>query len=702
MSVNQEVKGNLARLLATENLCVEHKQVSTASFNCETRILTLPMWQKASNIVYNMLVGHEVGHALYTPAEGLDELPCPKSFVNVTEDARVEKLMKRKFPGLSKDFYGGYQELHEDDFFSIADDDLETLPLIDRINLHYKIGAYAMMPFDASETPLRDAVGASETFDDAVAAALAIYEFMKQEKKQQNTDDRPAQTTQDGGSSTQDGGDTEQVTEQVTEQETEQESPTDEEGEKMAPEEYPDATTDLDQVKTQNAFDEQMQDLIDQHSRESRYVEFPTVDLDKVIINNKQLWDCAESWWAQYYATEEDNVFSEVDTQFVEFVNKTKKDVNYLVKEFECKKAASSYARSSIARTGVLDTRQLHKYKFSDDIFCKSVRTIDGKNHGLVFLLDWSGSMSREIYQTVCQVINLCQFCKKVGIPFDVYSFAVDGALAQVQGNAPGEFPVIADLQDGEFWIDKRFRLVNLLTSDGNQSEFQRQCKLMYRVAYYFQDRGYTYKFRPTPPHFLGLGGTPLNEALIVMRQLLPEWKTRKGAEKTHVVVLTDGEANQVGYCQGPTEYLNTKYCNAFGYNTIIRDRKTGCYTKIDNGHVDLTSKLLGILRKTYPECSFLGFRICETRDLTHYLYRLGIGDQDKYKKTWKKDRFAVIDKSSFTELYVLQSNSYSSDVSMEVDDDASKAQIRTAFRKSLKSKSVNRRLLSAFVGQIA
>ena len=67
MTVNIEIKGNLARLLATEDLMVEHKNVETASFNVESRILTLPQWKTASEFVYDMLVSHEVGHALFTP-----------------------------------------------------------------------------------------------------------------------------------------------------------------------------------------------------------------------------------------------------------------------------------------------------------------------------------------------------------------------------------------------------------------------------------------------------------------------------------------------------------------------------------------------------------------------------------------------------------------------------------------------------------
>ena len=66
MNINQEVKGTLARLLATENLTVEHRKVSTAYFDTEKRLLCLPIWKNASNTVYDLLVGHEVGHALYT------------------------------------------------------------------------------------------------------------------------------------------------------------------------------------------------------------------------------------------------------------------------------------------------------------------------------------------------------------------------------------------------------------------------------------------------------------------------------------------------------------------------------------------------------------------------------------------------------------------------------------------------------------
>ena len=73
-----------------------------------------------------------------------------------------------------------------------------------------------------------------------------------------------------------------------------------------------------------------------------------------------------------------------------------------------------------------LNTGVLHTYKFNEDLFKKVTVLPDGKNHGLVFILDWSGSMSRIMLDTLKQLYNLMWFCKKVQIPFEVYAFTND------------------------------------------------------------------------------------------------------------------------------------------------------------------------------------------------------------------------------------------------------------------------------------
>ena len=129
MQFTQESKSQLAKLMATENLTVEHRKVSTASFNLKDRVLTLPVWKDMSGEMYDLLTGHEVGHALETPEEGWHNAVMGtgkfdknfKNFLNVVEDARIEKKVKRRFPGLRQSFVKAYGQLLETDFFVIDD-----------------------------------------------------------------------------------------------------------------------------------------------------------------------------------------------------------------------------------------------------------------------------------------------------------------------------------------------------------------------------------------------------------------------------------------------------------------------------------------------------------------------------------------------------------------------------------------------------
>ena len=176
MSVNLEVKGMLAKCLAMENIIIEHKKVPTAMFDVDRRVLTLPTWDKASNTVYDLLVAHEVGHSLETPnVDWSKDYPeVPKDFVNVLEDVRVEKLMKKKYAGLSRTFFNGYNELNSDDFFSTKEENLDELSFIDRINLYYKIGAFHNIAFNDDEEQFLTRVGQTETFDEVLQLAREL------------------------------------------------------------------------------------------------------------------------------------------------------------------------------------------------------------------------------------------------------------------------------------------------------------------------------------------------------------------------------------------------------------------------------------------------------------------------------------------------------------------------------------------------
>jgi hypothetical protein len=396
--VNHAVKGNLAKLLATEDLIVEHKKCDTASFDVNRRVLTLPLWQKADEFTYDMLVAHEVGHALFTPNED-PKIKVPHQYINVTEDARIEKLMKRRYAGLPKTFYRGYQALQEIDFFGIGDNDPNEMGLADRVNLYFKIGAYLSISFTEGEQEIVDAIDKAETFDEAVEAAYAMWQYAKdkQEKKKKKEKEPTNQQQSEGNPSQQttesfDQGDGESPSDEQSEEEsTEQtnERPNDEGG-------GTDAGDSLD-VRTADNLEDAIKKLSENTlSGDPSYIEIPKCNLKSLVVKAGEFHDYIEDFWrkeAEIRGYTEEEQFYEVDKEFQRYKRDAQREVNYLVKEFECKKAASAYARTGTSKSGVLDTSKLHTYKYQDDLFKRVTITPDGKNHGLVFVLDWSGSM---------------------------------------------------------------------------------------------------------------------------------------------------------------------------------------------------------------------------------------------------------------------------------------------------------------------
>ena len=97
--INKNAKSNLAKLLATENISVEHKKVKTAYFDLKHRLLVVPIWKEMNKDILDLLLSHEIGHALFTDMKewqiAVDEEKIPHSFLNVIEDARIEKLVKK-------------------------------------------------------------------------------------------------------------------------------------------------------------------------------------------------------------------------------------------------------------------------------------------------------------------------------------------------------------------------------------------------------------------------------------------------------------------------------------------------------------------------------------------------------------------------------------------------------------------------------
>ena len=714
MAVNFEIKGMLARLLATEDLIVEHKKVETACFNVHTRVLTLPLWEKASNVVYDMLVAHEVSHALYTPDEDMTSLGVPHQFVNIVEDARVEKLVKRRYMGLSKTFYGAYKELQEEDFFSLENEDIYTMNLADRVNLYFKVGNFIEIEFNQPEQEIVNEIANIETFEDTITAAKKLYEYCKHEKSQTKLPETNSHEQNNSG----EGSTPDQQTEMFNDGDEEDDAGESQPQESSLQEDFSNQPSSMDgapssigeekeepKVKTMDSLQKSIESLVNRSGYENHYVEVPLLNPETVIVNNKEIHSYIEEYYREQLTFHDYNIFKECDSDYQKFKKSAQKEVNYLVKEFECKKAADSYARATTARTGVLDCSKLHTYKFNDDIFRKVTTLSDGKNHGLIFILDWSGSMANVMLNTIKQLYNLIWFCKKVSIPFEVYAFTGDWARVSYDANGKPIYPQPHyEKKSGMFAVDERFNLFNFLTSSVNGKTLEEQMVNLWRVVSSF--RGYT--GFPNPPR-LTLSGTPLNESMISLHTVIPHFQKTNKVQKVQCVILTDGEAPVLNYhleikrYEDSEPYMGTRRLSPS--TTFIRDRKLGTTYKFGDYPHQFTDALLQNLRDRFCDVNFIGMRIMESRDVSMFIGRYcgyNGNEHEKAMTDWKKSKSFTITNSGYTGYFGMSSSALSQDSEFEVSEDATKTQIKSAFVKSLQTKKLNKKILGKFVELIA
>ena len=723
MTVNQEVKGTLAKLLATENLTVEHRRVSTASFDVNNRVLILPIWNTATNAIYDLLVGHEVGHALYTPNKPHDG---DRGFVNVLEDVRIEKLMKRAYPGLRKSFYEGYTDLNEQDFFGVNHEDLTKIPFIDRINLWFK--GNANIRFSDEEQVWVDRAANTETFDQVVQLAIDLYgRAEKIEDSKEESESEGEEGVGDFG----DLGDMDiewdmQPSEKGEEQQQQQQQKLGiDQDQPQAPVGTPEATptlgkrgsedTDHDETEsiTQQAFDQALETLIDDNAKEWKYLTLPDIKVEDYIVSHKTI---QEDLHEHFYNPKQKHVVTEEERQmfldlmkanneyvlkrYNTFKKSANKEVNYLIKQFEMKKSADQYKRQATSKTGVINTNSLYKYKLTDDIFKRITTVPDGKNHGLVFHIDWSGSMTHVLLDTLKQTFNLVWFCRKAGIPFRVLAFQD----FYFRSHSSDEY---ARFKPNDLYINDSFRMLELLSSQQNAKSLDESMKVIFMQVHAMGG------YRVNAHEQYQLGGTPLAEAIMCTRQLVEQMKKVENVQKVNVVCLTDGEANPLSYvCEEDREgYFSNRFTRCLAHANacvfFLRDKKTG-YTKKLSTHAYHTTKEIVAFFREITDYNWIGIRLCSKSDLGRTLRYNEVDTRGiDVDKVWKKQRyFSISNQMGFSEqIYMPDRNIGESSDEIEVNSKgevATKAELTRAFKKHMGSKTSNKTVLNKFIEQIA
>jgi len=417
-TINLDTKSILAKLIATENIEIQHNKVKTASFDTKHRVLTLPIFKNQKGDVYDMLIAHECAHALHTPTDGWAKIEDDslRSYVNVLEDCRIDKIIQKQYPGVVKNYLNGFDLLEKQNFFGTNGKDLnKELMLIDKINLFYKSSKRLPISFSTVDTKWLSKVDALKTFDDVVDLAKLLLNWQKKEveklKKLPDFDDHPIAENYDlnenedkseseessengkGPEAEDNGEDKKDGSEQtITNAEAKEGG-----GEGVAPDALVSITDEFMKDKMASLHDEE---------KSYSYYTLPKCKLNKMIVSNdtflSKMRVHIKEHINKYQGDKE--YYEWLKPAYKKFKSDNKKTVMYLVKEFEMKKAATAYKRSSTAKTGTIDPLKLKDYKFSDDIFKRLTIIPDAKNHGMIMLLDWSGSMCDTIKQTTEQL----------------------------------------------------------------------------------------------------------------------------------------------------------------------------------------------------------------------------------------------------------------------------------------------------------
>jgi len=558
-----------ARALASENISFSFDaKAVTASFDVANRHLVMPVW-KVSETVQTMLIAHEISHALWTPYEQSKVLfdaaeqegyivDLLQRIANVIEDVRIEKKMKAKFPGTRRDFFLGYKEINDLDLFSLSKMDLTNANIVNKLNIHFKWGVpgFITVPMNANEVAIAEEADACETFEECIELAKRIYNSPEMDKARKQAQEQQEKAGR---------GDKENMSDQVME-------------------------TEIPGMG---------------NKKDGEVAHAPTVVIPMLEDVNAAILP-TDVLLKQY---EEQTSYPGVDLMgYRQFVKDSDSFVRQLVMQFERRKAADAIRKERPKQTGQLNLDRLHQYRTHDDIFLSKIVKQDGKNHGIVFLMDFSGSMAHQLPDCFLQVCQLVWFCEKAKIPFEVFGFTDVSMVAQHHAqyeewrkkNPSAYFsdfnrmfepkvvgPLTNTLRTGDA------RLINIASSRDNAEKRE---KIM---AYLYESL-----VQAKRPSTIRLGGTPTVESVAIASQFIGEWIKANNIQIPTLMVITDGAPNGV--------YLNNttgKECDnlySLGMNGVltVQNNITGTITRM--AHREMTSclgnEVVGIMLNSLRE----------------------------------------------------------------------------------------------------
>jgi hypothetical protein len=528
----------------------------TAQFNTQTRVLTLPIWSLTS-AEDQMLVIHEVGHALYTPAIPLHELSLVRKrfpnkqkisaklrdFINIVEDVRIDRLMSHNFPGAVPTIRKAYISLDEREFFGSPGTLKEQLPFIDRANLHFKLGMQGQLKYDFSFSPEEqvyiDRMWSTRSFDEVVSLALELFDN-KPPEEQSGEDDQKTGGKQKEEGEKKPGERKNQKTKGERKEESEQKQ--DDEDQNDENEEQDDENEEQDNENGERDNEERVNEEEERDNEQTAGItarnfsnallkSAPTKTRVSTFVPTKMVspTDPAPVSLIPYRETET----STKSVNWSEF----RPLVNMMYADFMRLRKAKELNKTSEHRRGVIDTRHIAMASVREDIFRRQTETPSGTRHGLFLIVDYSSSMTDTISAVWRQVYVLISFCRLAKIPYTVAVFSTHHSLP--------------------FFVSVLDQTMSMAETEQRLSFFAKEGLSYYRM-----------------------GGTPLNAVTKSLIHYIPKFKQKYDLERVAIVFLTDGGATDSNVGMIHYEMNNLGRCFS------ITSRKLNAY-ETDGGFID-------------------------------------------------------------------------------------------------------------------
>jgi len=207
-------------------------------------------------------------------------------------------------------------------------------------------------------------------------------------------------------------------------------------------------------------------------------------------------------------------------------------------------------------------------------------------------------------------------------------------------------------------------------------------------------------------PNNYSLGGTPLNDTIVVAKSVIEEFRMKSRAQIVNAVFLTDGQSNQ------PNQYLNSSNeVDRFRTESVHIDdpvTRMRVFPEDVKNQRNKTTALLLLALKRSLGINLLGFFLTSGSGRRHagnLSYAMSRNPTDEDTAKFRKDKFLIETETVYDELYIINTKGLEID---EVDHmgsvqaGSSKAEIRKALKKNTKGKLQNRILLNAFIEKVA